>query len=91
MRGSNLQDFVFICPPGIAHGAFELRMDNVWYCKLLLLFEIESRTDDGIKRHKCAFVSVLEEFTGDKKPGIIFTYVIYAMYSTYVTYIEYIL
>jgi hypothetical protein len=49
-------------------------MDNVWYCKLLLLFEIESRTDDGMKLHKCAFVSVLEEFTGDKKPGTILTY-----------------
>ncbi len=55
-----------------------------------LLFEIDSRTDDGIKRHKCAFVSVLEEFTGDQKPGIINTNVIYAMYNTYVTYIEYI-
>ncbi len=77
LRGSNRQDFVLIRPPGIARGEFELRMDNVWYCRLLLLFEIKSRTDDGIKRHKCAFVSVLEEFTGDKKPGIIFTYVIY--------------
>jgi hypothetical protein len=49
-------------------------MDNVWYCKLPLLFEIESRRDDGMKWHKCAFVSVLEEFTRDKKPGTIFTY-----------------
>ncbi len=84
---SNHQDFVFICPPGMARGVFDLRMDNVWYCKLLL-FEIESRTHDGIKRHKCAFVSVVEDLTGDKKPGIIFTSVIYAIYSTYVTYIE---
>ncbi len=73
MWGSNRQDFVFIRPPGIAHGV-ELIMDNMWYCKLLLLFEIESRTDDGMKLHKCALVSVssLEEFTEDKKPGTIF-------------------
>jgi hypothetical protein len=50
LRGSNRQDFIFIRPPGIAHEAFELRMDNVWYCKILLLFETESRTDDGMKR-----------------------------------------
>jgi hypothetical protein len=40
-RASNRQGFVFIRPPGISHGTFQLRMDNVWFCKLLLLFEIE--------------------------------------------------
>jgi hypothetical protein len=40
LRGANSQDFVFIRPPGISHGAFELRMDNVWFCKTLLLFEV---------------------------------------------------
>ena len=39
LRSSNRQDFVFIRPPGISHGAFELRMDNVWFCKILLLFQ----------------------------------------------------
>jgi hypothetical protein len=73
-RGLTVKDFVFIRPPGIAHRAFQLRMDNMWYCKLLILFEIESRTDDGMKLHKCAFVSALEEFTGDKKPDTPFTY-----------------
>jgi hypothetical protein len=28
IRGSNRQDFVFILPPGISQGAYELRMDN---------------------------------------------------------------
>ncbi len=45
LRASNRQDFVFIRPPGISHGALQLRMDNVWFCKVLLLFEIESKSD----------------------------------------------
>ena len=69
LRGANRQDFVFIRPPGISHSAFELRMDNVWFCKTLLLFEIESKTDLGLKRHTCAFVSVLEEYSGPRLPG----------------------
>ena len=69
LRGANRQDFVFIRPPGISHGAFELRMDNVWFCKILLLFQVESKTDHGLKRHSCAFVSVLEEYTGPRRPG----------------------
>lgn len=68
LRGSNRQDFVFIRPPGISHGAFEFRMDNVWFCKVLLLFQIDSKTDLGWKRHSCAFVSVLEEYTGPRRP-----------------------
>ncbi len=31
LRASNRQDFVFIRPPGISHGAFQLRMDNVCF------------------------------------------------------------
>ena len=45
LMGSNRQDFVFIRPIGISHGAFALRMDNVWFCKVLLLFEAESESD----------------------------------------------
>ena len=67
LRASNRQDF--IRPPGISHGAFQLRMDNVWFCKVLLLFQIESKTDLGWKRHSCAFVSVLEEYTGHRRAG----------------------
>jgi hypothetical protein len=69
MRASNRQDFVFIRPPGISHGAFQLRMDNVWFCKVLLLFEIESKSDIGFERHACAFVSVMEEYNGQRRPG----------------------
>ncbi len=69
LRGANRQDFVFIRPPGISHGAFALRMDNIWFCKVLLLFQIDSNTDLGWKRHSCAFVSVLEEYTGAQRLG----------------------
>ena len=76
LRGSNRQDFVFIRPPGISHGAFELRMDNVWFCKVLLLFQIESKTDLDWKKHSCAFVSVMEEYNGPKRPGILLSLLI---------------
>ena len=69
LRGANCQDFVFIRPPGISHGAFELRMDNIWFCKILLLLQVESKTDLGLKRHSCALVSVLEEYTGPQQQG----------------------
>ena len=62
LRRSNRQDMVFIRPPGISEGAFELRMGNIWFCKLLLLFKIRSRTDTELKDLDCAYVSVLEEY-----------------------------
>ncbi len=31
LGASNRQDFVFILPPGISHGAFQLRMVNIWF------------------------------------------------------------
>jgi len=60
--GSNRQDFVFIRPPGIEEGGFRLSPDNVWYCKVLLLFTIQAQTDmDGsTAEFECAFVSVME-------------------------------
>ncbi len=45
LRRSNRQDMVFIRLPGISEGAFELRMGNIWFCKLLFLFKIRSKTD----------------------------------------------
>ena len=62
LQQSNRQDMVFIRPPGISDGAFQLRMDNIWFCKLLLLFKIHTKTDTGMQYHECAYVSVLEEY-----------------------------
>jgi hypothetical protein len=45
---------------------------NVSYANvsnILLLFQVESKTDLGLKRHSCAFVSVLEEYAGPRQPG----------------------
>ena len=48
---------------------FQLRMDNIWFCKLLLLFKIHTKTDTGMQYLDCAYVSVLEEYKGHRKPG----------------------
>ncbi len=49
LQQTNRQDMVFIRQPGITDGAFQLRMDNIWFCKLLLLFEIHTKTDTGMQ------------------------------------------
>ena len=51
------------------HKCLHYDLDNVWFCKILLLFQVESKTDVGLKRHSCAFVSVLEEYSGHWRPG----------------------
>jgi hypothetical protein len=66
---TNRQDMIFIRPPGISDGAFQLRMDNIWFCKLLLLFKINTMTDTGMQQHECAYVSALEEYKGPLKSG----------------------
>ena len=71
LRMANRQDMVFVRPPGIESGGFEIRPDNVWYCKLLLFFSVESQTDSGIRQFDCAFISVLEEYDGSRMPGVI--------------------
>ncbi len=66
---TNHQDMVIIRPPGISDGAFQLRMDNIWFFKLLLLFKIHTKTDPGMQYRECAYVSVLEEYKGPRKSG----------------------
>ncbi len=56
-------------PPGISDGVFQLRIGNVWFCKLLLLFKIDTKTDAGMKKLDCAFVSVMVEYTSHSRPG----------------------
>jgi hypothetical protein len=68
---SNRQDMVFVRPPGVRKGAFRLSMDRVWFCKVLFLFSVVSAHDQGRKQHDCAYVSVLEEYTGRSRPGCI--------------------
>jgi hypothetical protein len=68
---TNLHDMVFIRPLGTSDGAFQLRIDIVWFCRLLLLFKIENKTDAGMKKLGCAFVSVLEGYNSHRQPGIV--------------------
>jgi hypothetical protein len=44
---TNRQDWVFIRPPGISEGAFQLWIDNIWFCKLLLLSRLKPRPMSG--------------------------------------------
>ena len=52
-------------------GTFELRMDKVWFCKVLLLFSCVSKNDKGNKLHECVYVSVLEEYKDRRRPGCV--------------------
>jgi hypothetical protein len=91
LQQTNRQDWVFIRPPGISEGAFQLRIDNIWFCKLLLLFTIETKTDAGMKKHACAFVSVLEEYKGHRRPGLHILHILYMLHIIHILHIRYIL
>ena len=67
LKKTNRQDMVFIRLPGISEGAFQLRMGIIWFCKLLLLFKIRSKPDTGVEVLDCAYVSVLEEYSGPRR------------------------
>ena len=60
---------VFISPPGISEDAFQIRMDNIWFCKLLLLSKIHTKKDTCMQYRECAYVSVLKEYTGPQRLG----------------------
>ncbi len=57
-----------MCPPD-ADKEFRVGINTAWYCLVLLLFSFNTSTDNGIKRHDCAFVSVLWEYDTDP-PGV---------------------
>ncbi len=48
LQQTNRQGMVFIRQSGISDGAFQLKMDNIWFCKLLPLFKIHTKTDTGM-------------------------------------------
>ena len=74
------QDKVFIRPAGISEGAFQLRMGKIWFCKLLLLFKIRSKTDAGMHELECAYVSFLEEYTRQRRKVIFYIWCILCTY-----------
>ena len=87
LQKSNSQDMVMVRrvrPPGIDKVGFQLRIDNVWFCKVLFLFSFVSQNDQARKLHDCAFVSALEEYKGRRRPGCIYLYSFYQ--NAYFTY-----
>jgi len=72
LQKSNRQDMVMVRPPGIDKGSFQLRIDNVWFCKVLFLFSFVSQNDQARKQHNWVFVSVLEEYKRRRRPGCIY-------------------
>ncbi len=60
-RGSNRQDLVYVRPSGSGKD-FRVSINK---CLVLLMFSFYTSTDSGIKRHNCAFVSVLWEYDKD--------------------------
>ena len=58
---------MFIWPPGVE--AFVLAPENVWYCRVRLLFKfamsVKVDTSEDPIEMKCAFVSVCEEIVLD--------------------------
>jgi hypothetical protein len=92
LHQSNRQDMVFIRQPGISDSVFQLRIDNIWFCtgKVLLLFSMDMVTDTGMKMHKFAYVSVLDEYKGSRRPGHIF-HILYILYICHIFYILHII
>jgi hypothetical protein len=64
--GGDRQDLVFARPPGARD--FRLSLETVWFFRVLLFFSFVTETDTEIKRHECAFVSLLWEYD-EGRPG----------------------
>jgi hypothetical protein len=89
LQQTNRQDWVFISPLGISEGAVQLQIDNIWFCRLLLLFTIETKTDAGMMKHACAFVSVLVEY--HRRPDLHILHILLIIHIDHILHILYIL
>ena len=58
---------MYIWPPGVTVEAFVLAPENVWYCRVRLLFDMSVKVDtsEDTSEIKCAFVSVCKEIVLD--------------------------
>ncbi len=72
-----------------AASAFQLRMDNIWFCKVLLLFTIDTKTDARMNTHKYAYVSVME-YKGHRRPGHIL-HILHIAYICHILHVMHIL
>jgi hypothetical protein len=66
--GVNRQDYIIVRPPGAAAQGFVPTPDNIWYCKTLLLFDMEAGTDSGPKTYRCAYYASLLEQLKPRQP-----------------------
>ena len=53
--------------------------------------EIETKTDAGMKKHECAFVSVMEEYKGRRRPGLHILHSLHYIYKYHTLHILHIL
>ncbi len=63
----------------------------ICFCKSLLLFTIETKTDAGMNKHVCAFVSVLEEYKSHRRPGLHILHILHIIHIYHILHILYIL
>ncbi len=75
------QDHVFVRPPD-AGKDFRVSISTVWYCRVLLLFSFYTSTESGIKRHDCAFMSLLWDCDKDP-PGAELCWIILNITNSY--------
>ena len=64
--GTRMDYVFFIPPPPFYFGRrseFQLSLDNVWYGRVLLLFQFKFKHDDGhIREEQCAMIDVLYNY-----------------------------
>ncbi len=65
-RGGNRQDLRVRQERGTSVLAWKA-VETVWFFRVLFLFSFETETDTEIKRHECAFVSLLWEIGNTTK------------------------
>jgi hypothetical protein len=75
--------------PAARHVRWSVSAEDPQYlfCKLLLLFSIDTMTYTGMKTHYCAQVSGLEEYKGRWRPG----YIVHVCNILYIVHILHIL
>ncbi len=74
----------FCCHASLSHISAENGQNLV--LQVLLLFSIDINIYTGMKTHDCAYVSVLEEYKGPRRPGHILHILYISAYSAYSVY-----
>ena len=79
--------FCILYIPSMFLHILQIENMHVWFCKVLFPFSFVSQNNLARKQHDCAFVSVLEEYKGRRRPGSIYLHIFYLhAYFTYSAY-----